>query len=64
VHSLLHLPVPTRGTVLGSASEQLRSHQKSKNKQKKEKEKKEKKEKTRYSIRGESLLNSNDASIS
>jgi len=60
-----------RGTVLGSASEQLRSQQKSKSrkkkekkeKEKKEKKEKEKKEKTRYSIRGESLLNSNDASI-
>jgi len=47
VHSLLHLPVPTRGTVLGSASEQLQSHQKSKKKQRKER--KEKKEKKRYS---------------
>jgi len=52
-----------RGTVLGSASEQLRSQQKSKNRKKKEEKEKEKKEKTRYSIRGESLLNSNDASI-
>jgi len=61
--SHLRLPVSTRGTVLGSASEQLRSQQKSKNRKKKEEKEKEKKEKTRYSIRGESLLNSNDASI-
>jgi len=47
VHSLLHLPVLTRGMVLGSTSKQLQSHQKSKKKQKKER--KEKKEKKRYS---------------